>query len=124
MLAVCDRPPSGEADHSKHDHSSATHGTMDHSNMESSPGAVKAPQELQFIDTMVAHHQGAIDTALLADTRTHRDEIKKLAQAIIDEQRRETAEMQEWRKKWFDDAKPAQIWTFPECEQGCLEWTL
>jgi uncharacterized protein (DUF305 family) len=118
MLAVCDRPPSGEADHSMHDHSQMNHGPMDHSKMESSPGAAEAPFALQFIDTMIAHHQGAIDMALLADTRTQREEIKKLAAGIIDEQRREIAQMQQWRKKWFGDAKPALNMDFPGMKTG------
>lgn len=118
FLAVCDRPPSGEPDHSKHDHSQMNHGPMDHSKMDSSPGAAEAPHALQFIDTMIAHHQGAVDMAMLADTRSQRDEMKKLAQAIIDEQRSEIAQMQEWRKKWFGDAKPALNMDFPGMRTG------
>lgn len=118
MFAVCERPPSGEVDHSKHDHSQMSHGTMDHSKMVSSPGAAEAPQALQFIDTMIAHHQGAIDMALLVETRTQREEMKKLSRAIIDEQRREIADMQAWRQKWFGDAKPAINMDFPGMQTG------
>lgn len=118
FLAACDRPPSGEADHSKHDHSQMNHGVMDHSKMESSPGAAKAPHVLQFIDTMIAHHQGAVDMALLANTRTQRDEMKKLTQGIINEQRSEIADMQAWRTKWFGDAKPAINIDFPGMRSG------
>ena len=71
ILSVCDRPPSGEADHSKHDHTKINHGVMDDSKMESSPGAAEAPQTLQFIDTMTANHQGAINIALLALSLIH-----------------------------------------------------
>ena len=89
--------------------------------MESSPGAAEAPQALQFIDTMIAHHQGAIDMAQLVNTRTQRAEMKKLAQGIIDEQRREIADMQMWRKKWFGDAKPALNTDFPGMKTGMAE---
>ena len=118
LLNVCDRPPSGDADHSKHDHSQATHGVMDHSKMESSHGAAEAPQVLQFIDTMIAHHQGAIVMAQLANTRTQRDEVAKLAQGIIDEQRSEIGQMRAWRKQWFGDAKPALNMEFPGMRSG------
>ena len=118
LMSVCDRPPSGEADHSKHDHTQMNHGVMDHSRMESSPGAAEAPHALQFIDTMIAHHQGAVDMALLANTRTQREEMRKLTQGIIQEQRREIAEMQEWRRKWFGDAKPALNVEFPGMKTG------
>ena len=117
-LSVCDRPPTREADHSKHDHTQVNHGVMDHSKMESSPGAAEAPHALQFIDTMIAHHQGAVDMAQLVNTRTNRDEMKKLAQNIIDEQRREIADMQALRKKWFGEAKPALNMDFPGMKTG------
>jgi len=118
FLSVCDRPPTGEADHSKHDHTQGNHGVMDHSKMESSPGAAEAPHALQFIDTMIAHHQGAVDMAQLVNTRTQRDEMKRLAQSIIGEQRREIADMQAWRKKWFGEAKPALNMDFPGMKTG------
>lgn len=118
FLSVCDRPPTGEADHSKHDHAQTNHGVMDHSKMESSPGAAESPHALQFIDTMIAHHQGAVDMAQLANTRTQRDEMKKLAQTIIDEQRREITDMQSWRTKWFGEAKPALNIDFPGMKTG------
>ena len=86
--------------------------------MESSPGAADAPHALQFIDTMIAHHEGAIDMAQLVKTRTNRDEMKKLAQNIIDEQRREIADMQAWRKDWFGDAKRAINMDFPGMRIG------
>ena len=118
ILSVCDRPPTGEADHSRHDHAQTTHGVMDHSKMVSSPGAAEAPHALQFIDTMIAHHQIAIDMALLANTRTQRDEMKKLTKGIIDERRREIADMQAWRTKWFGEAKAALNMDFPGMKTG------
>ena len=38
-------------------------GTTNHFAMTSSPNGSSAPYDLQFIDTMLAHHQGAIETA-------------------------------------------------------------
>lgn len=118
IFSVCDRPPSADADHSKHDHTQITHGVIDHSKMESSPGSAEAPHALQFIDTMIAHHQGAVDMALLANTRTQRDEMKKLTRGIIAEQRREIADMQAWRSKWFGEAKAAVNMDFPGMRTG------
>lgn len=118
FLNACERPPAGNTDHSAHDHSNANHGTMDHSKMESSPGAAEAPQALQFIDTMIAHHQGAVDMALLVNTRTSRPEMKAFAQKIADEQRKEIAEMQAMRAKWFAESKPAVNMAFPGMSEG------
>jgi len=118
FLSVCERPPSPNVDHSKHDHNASNIKAMDHSTMESSPGAADAPHELQFIDTMIAHHHGAVDMALLVNTRTQRDEMKKLAQGILQEQRREIAQMQQWRETWFAGAKPAVNMDFPGMRTG------
>ncbi len=90
------------------DHSQMDHGSMDHSKMESSPGSKDAPQELQFIDTMIAHHKGAIEMAKLADGRTENAILKKFAEGIVNAQDREVTEMMRWRARWFD-GKPAAI---------------
>ncbi len=120
LLAVCERPPSGNSDHSAHDHANANvnERTMDHSKMESSPGAASAPQELQFIDTMIAHHEGAIEMALLVNNRSRRPEMQELAEGILDAQRGEVDKMREWRKKWFGDAKPAVNLDLPGMHSG------
>ena len=62
---------------------------MDHSEMKSSPNASTAPYELQFIDTMIAHHQGAIDMSRLVPERTERTEVRELAGQIIKAQEAE-----------------------------------
>jgi uncharacterized protein (DUF305 family) len=117
-LSVCEGPPSPNVDHSKHDHTQSTNGITDHSKMESSPGVGDAPHELQFIDTMIAHHQGAVDMALLVNTRSQRDVMKKLAQGILKEQRQEIAQMQQWREAWFAGAKSAVNMDFPGMKKG------
>ena len=55
------------------------HSSMDHSEMKSSPNASTAPYELQFIDTMIAHHQGAVEMAKPAVGKAHHPELKSLA---------------------------------------------
>ena len=100
------------------DHSQMDHGSMDHSKMVSSPGAKDAPQELQFIDTMIAHHKGAIEMAKLVNGRTENATLKKFADGIINAQDREVTEMMRWRGKWFE-GKPAAInMDFPGMQEG------
>ena len=53
-----------------------------------------------FISEMIDHHQGAIDMANLAKQNAKHDEIKNLADAIIDAQTKEINEMQSWQKQW------------------------
>lgn len=74
---------------------------MNHSSMQSSPNAASQPYDLQFIDTMIAHHTSALDMARLAATNTNNPELKKFATQIFDDQTKEINQMKEWREKWF-----------------------
>ena len=82
--------------------------SMDHSEMKSSPNAASQPYDLQFIDTMTAHHKGAVDMAKMVDGKTQNPEIKKFASQIIADQEKEIAQMKDWREKWFA-GKPAAM---------------
>ena len=82
--------------------------SMDHSEMQSSPNAASQPYDLQFIDTMTAHHQGAVDMAKIALTKSQNAELKTFAQKIIDDQNKEIAQMKDWRAKWYA-GKPAAM---------------
>lgn len=82
--------------------------SADHSQMKSSPGATSQPYDLQFIDTMTHHHQGALDMAKMALGKTTNPELKKFAQKIIDDQTKEIGQLKEWRDKWFA-GKPMAI---------------
>lgn len=82
-------------------------GAMDHSAMASSPNATGAPYDLQFIDTMTAHHQVAIEMAKMAETKAQHPELKALAKTIVAAQERENGEMRAWREKWFAGQSPA-----------------
>ncbi len=79
---------------------------MNHSDMKSDANAASAPYDLQFIDTMIAHHTGAVEMAKMVDGKTQRTELKAFAQKIIADQNKEIAQMKEWREKWFA-GKPA-----------------
>lgn len=82
--------------------------SADHSQMKSSPNAAAQPYDLQFIDTMILHHQGAVDMAKIALSKSTNEELKGFAKKIIDDQEEEIGRMKEWRAKWFPD-KPAAV---------------
>jgi uncharacterized protein (DUF305 family) len=63
----------------------------------------EGPYEALFIDSMIIHHQGAIDMANQALKEATKPEIKALAEAIIKDQEAEIAQMQAWRKSWYPD---------------------
>lgn len=66
-----------------------------------SPNAANVPYDLQFIDTMSAHHQEAIDMAKIAEAKAQHTELKTLARNIIEDQQREIAQMKAWRDQWY-----------------------
>lgn len=90
-----------------HNAGSANHASADHSAMKSSPGAASAPYDLQFLDTMIVHHQGALNMAEPALMKAHHAELLTLAKNINSSQKQEIEQMREWRDKWFPKAAPA-----------------
>lgn len=65
-----------------------------------------------FIDMMVPHHQQGIAMAEQAVAKANRAEVRQLAQKMIDEQRRDVAEMRDWRRRWFgSDSTPPPMMT-------------
>ena len=117
-------PSNGNAtsvDHNSVNRSSTdhdSHGSMNHSEMVSSPGANAAPIELQFLDTMIAHHKGAVEMATLAQTKAGSSELKELAEGMIGDQEREIGKMTEWRENWFDGKPEAINMEFPGMSHG------
>lgn len=78
-------------------------GGMNH-NMAMDLGPADANYDLRFIDGMTPHHQGAVEMAKEALTKSKRPEIKKLAQDIIAAQNIEINELKQWRKAWYPKA--------------------
>ncbi|MCL5999613.1 MAG: DUF305 domain-containing protein [Chloroflexi bacterium] len=66
---------------------------------------MNAPFDAQFIDSMIMHHQGAIDMAKQAQAEAQRPEIKKMAEDIIKAQQSEIDQMKQWRAAWYPDLK-------------------
>ncbi|MBA2335506.1 MAG: DUF305 domain-containing protein [Blastocatellia bacterium] len=86
---------------------------MDHSDMKSDANAASQPYDLQFLDTMTAHHTGAVEMAKLVDGRTQNADMKKFAADIIRDQEKEIAQMTGWREKWFAGKPPAMNMEMP-----------
>jgi uncharacterized protein (DUF305 family) len=64
-----------------------------------------APYNEQFIDTMIVHHQAAIDASKLALLKAGHKELKDLAQSIITSQTNEINLMKAWHDKWYPNTK-------------------
>ena len=59
------------------------------------------PFDKSFIDAMIPHHRSAIEMAEVAARETNNSEIKDLAKDIVEAQRREISQMEQWRQKWY-----------------------
>ena len=79
----------------------------DMSNMNSDPGATEQPYDLQYLDSMIHHHNGAVAMAKMVLGKTERPELKAFAQKIIDDQTKEIGFMQQLRDQWYAGKPPA-----------------
>ena len=86
--------------------------------MTSSPQASEAPIDLQFIDTLIAHDQTAIDAAQLVATRAQHQELKLLARSIITDRQEQISELRKWRTDWFGNAPQAVNMDLPGIRNG------
>lgn len=58
-------------------------------------------RDIAFLESMIVHHQGAIEMAQVVAQSTKRPELKQMAENIISAQTTEIATMQEWLRGWF-----------------------
>jgi uncharacterized protein (DUF305 family) len=63
------------------------------------------PFDLQFIDQMTMHHEGAIISSEHMISDSKRPELRKLAGNIEESQSKQIDQMQEWRDEWYPDAE-------------------
>lgn len=95
LLAACSAPAAEIAAPAA---STTDHSSMDHSSM---GGAT--PFDAAFIDSMVAHHNGAVAMAQALLENTERPELLAMADAVITTQSAEIEQMQGWRAAWYPD---------------------
>lgn len=62
------------------------------------------PFDLQFIDQMTMHHEGAIMSSEHMISNSKRPELRKLARNIEESQSEQIDQMQTWRDEWYPDA--------------------
>ncbi|MBE9166682.1 DUF305 domain-containing protein [Pleurocapsales cyanobacterium LEGE 06147] len=57
--------------------------------------------DLRFIDGMIPHHEGALEMARDALSKSERPEIQQLSQDILTSQQQEIDQMKQWREDWY-----------------------
>lgn len=82
--------------------------SMNHSTMQSAPNAAAQAYDLQFLDTMIHHHEGAVEMGKAAAAKSQNPELKIFAAKINIEQQEEILMMKKWREQWFA-GKPSAL---------------
>jgi uncharacterized protein (DUF305 family) len=60
--------------------------------------------DLQFIDQMTPHHEGALMSSEHMISNSERPELRQLYENIQRSQSEQIEQMKEWRKEWYPDA--------------------
>ncbi len=63
--------------------------------------------DLRYINKMATHHKGAILLAKQLETKTQREEMKKLALDIQTGEPKLIAELYQWKNDWYNDSREA-----------------
>jgi uncharacterized protein (DUF305 family) len=80
------------------------HGSGMNQNRSMTVGPADKEYDLRFIDSMLLHHEGAVNMARTAIKNSRRGEIQNLAKAIIAAQEQEIEQMKRWRAAWYPEA--------------------
>ena len=79
------------------------------------------PFDLQFIDQMIMHHQGAIMSSEHMISDSERPELRQLAEDIQQSQSEQIEQMQEWRGEWYGDGESTFGMMDPTQMEGMME---
>jgi uncharacterized protein (DUF305 family) len=71
--------------------------SMEMSHMQSMSGHAL---DMMFIDMMIPHHESGLAMGQDALAKAEHAEIKELAQKMIEKQKKEIEQMQQWKKEW------------------------
>lgn len=89
---------------------SSNHSSMSMNDMTSALAGLEGDEfDQAFTEMMIAHHQGAVDMALLAKNQAKHEEIKTLSDDIIEAQVSEITQMQQWLKDWGYTNKSSEM---------------
>lgn len=80
-------------------------GQMESMGMAADPQSLadEKPFDKAFIDSMIPHHQSAIQMANVALEKSDNPRVKDLAGNIVEAQEREISQMRTWRENWYPE---------------------
>lgn len=62
------------------------------------------PFDMVFMETMIGHHESAIEAAQIVLGQTQSSEIRALAEGIVASQQAEIEQMENWIGEWYPEA--------------------
>lgn len=65
--------------------------------VKSSPNASKASYDIQFLDTMIAHHKQGIEMSEMAADKSQNETVKEKAQMLVDDEQGDISKLKEIR---------------------------
>ena len=97
-LAASASQPAGDSHSHTDDHS---HDASSMAEMTESLKDKKGDEfDREFISQMIAHHQGALDMAALAEENAEHTELKQFASDVISTQGKEISTLRSWQSQW------------------------
>jgi uncharacterized protein (DUF305 family) len=84
----------------------------------SAPDAERAPAEAQYLDTMLAHDQAAVEMAKLVKARSERPELIDLAANIFQTRRLEIEQLRAWHQRWHKTVPRAVNLSLPGMQES------
>lgn len=69
-------------------------------------GHAVVTSEKEFIQSMIPHHQEAVDTSKLVVAHTQDVQLKTFAQNVITVQNKEITQMKKWLSEWYEESNP------------------
>lgn len=80
----------------------------------------EAPADAKFLDQFSEHHQEAIKMAEMAEDKAQSQELKKIAEKMVKDQKKEVQQMQTWRQRFYPNA-PKSPMEMPKMDMSKLE---
>lgn len=68
---------------------------------------VANPQDVAFMQSMIAHHEQSVTMANQALVQADRNEVQTLAAAVLETQRVEVSRMRAWLREWYPNTPAA-----------------
>ena len=82
--------------------------------------ATAAPYDMQALDSLIRHHQVAVDIANLAETKAQHRELKDFAGQLAQTKQREITQLQTWRAAWYSGQPIAENTALPGMQSASM----